>query len=163
MIGRSTPRLIAPMKLMRSISSNVWVEEYAKECPPEVLSLGYAQAMKIAAEFSHLPASLAIIGYNQEMSFTEALRDIHAKGLFPSRSAIIKAEIDGGPSFCLQYKYYLCMNRMPKQVPQNADVLKGTRMLGAPLRAHCRLCESLCWQRPLPLFKNRMRINYIAL
>ncbi|CAL5000230.1 unnamed protein product [Urochloa decumbens] len=123
-----------------------WVEEHRHLDNREFSKIkhrGFKQAMKIASEFSHLPYSLAVRGYEehiwymrpemilkdldklcfeiwkrvfkQKMDFRQALEDILATNMFPSLSPLIKAEIEG--SFCiLSMQFEICKEHIPENV-----------------------------------------------
>ncbi|PUZ52612.1 hypothetical protein GQ55_6G284800 [Panicum hallii var. hallii] len=129
-----------------------WIEEYLDDMEfSKLKDRGFKQAMKIAAEFSHLPYSLAVRGYEehvlyvrpyanwkdldniyiqiwkqvtkQKMSFTQALEEIHTTNMFPSRSLLINLQIQGATCF-LSEQFAMCMEHIPKNVEVDDEVLQ---------------------------------------
>ncbi|KAL6877548.1 hypothetical protein ACP4OV_012763 [Aristida adscensionis] len=116
-----------------------WIEEYVVNLRrQDLLCQASSQAMKIAAEFRHLPASLATLGYDEyieDVAFTDALRDI--KDLFPSRAAIIEAELEGLSPIGIQDQFYFCMARISEHAAEDGKVFNEINymvynMLGRP-------------------------------
>lgn len=132
-----------------------WIEEYLDLNSKELLKLehrGFDQAMKIAADFCHLPLSLAKRGYEeyilslkrkfklrevdhicfelwkrvtkQKMGFIEALREIHASNMFKKHASRIEAEIQGVRED-LQYHFNICKDKIPNHAVEDGEVLKN--------------------------------------